>query len=479
MATSLASSKTNIHDQDQVFVVTATSDSATLAIKSSIELSGKVVTVEEAVTKLKSLGIIHGIDIPRIESQIKNKEYNIPVPVARWTPPEDGQDARLDQVIKLTQDGKPQINQDGTADFRNIDNIVQVSEGQVIAQKRLATMGKPGKDIFGNLVAQTFGKDVALPAGANTEIIEDGKKVIAKKSGYLFRKHGVLCVGETYEVTGGVNYKSGNVRFSGDVVIHGTVADGFTVEAGGKLVVEGDVEGAELRAGKGGITVTGGIFGKEKALLKTTGNVHVNLVQQCKIECQELTVTKSLIHCHVKAWNIHAGAPECLVHGGSITCYGDVTLFEAGHEGDRTDIIMLNEEEEELRGNLAKLLLDEEKIKPEMENCEKRLKQIKTMADKAGTAIPPKVALEVKTLITTFSDHKKKLHHIEVEKTMIQDLMKTPSTKRGIFKIIDRPQWGVHLNMFHFEKKLSPEDGKKEFRLVDTQLMSFALASEA
>jgi uncharacterized protein len=478
MASSLTSSKTNIHDQDQVFVVTATAESATMAIKSSIEMSGKLVTCEEAISKLKSLGINHGLDIPRIEAQIQNKEYNVPIPVARWTPPEDGQDARLDQIVKLLQDGKPQINQDGTADFRNIDNIVQVTEGQVIAQKRPATMGKPGKDIFGNLVSQNFGKDVALPAGANTEIVEDGTKVIAKKSGYLFRKHGVLCVGETYEVTGGVNYKSGNVRFSGDVVIHGTVADGFTVEAGGKLVIEGDVEGAELIAGKGGITVTGGIFGKEKALLKTTGQVHVNLVQQCRIECQSLAVSKSLIHCTVKTWNVDATTPGCLVHGGSITCYGDVSLYEAGHEGDRTEIIMLNEEEEELRANFAKLMQEEEKIKPEIETCEKRLKQIKTMADKMGAAIPPKVAQEVKTLIGAFTEYKKKLHHIGVEKTMVQDLMKSPSTKRGIFRIIDRPQWGVHLNMFHFEKKLSPEDGKKEFRLVDSQLMGFTLASE-
>jgi uncharacterized protein len=468
--------KNHIQDQDNVFVVAATPESATLAIKSSVELIGKVVTVEEALTKLNGLGIVHGIDVDRLESQIKGKEYNQAIPVARWTPPENGSDARMEQVIQAAQGGKPQINQDGSADFRNIDNIIQVGQGQVLAVKKPPTTGKPGKDIYGQIIPQIFGRDLALPAGANTEIVENGTKVIAKKAGFLIKKNGILSVGETFEVHGGVNYKSGNVRFSGDVVIHGTVADGFSVEAGGSLTINGDVEASDLTAGKGGITVTGGVFGKSKANIKTTGAFRGNLVQQARIECHELVITKSLMHCEVKTWCVKADVPGCLVHGGSITCYGDVNLYEAGHEGDRTEIIMLNEEEEELRENLAKLVAQEEKILPDVEAVEKRLKQIKTMADKAGAALPPKVATEVKSLIVAMTEGKKKLHNISVEKVMIQDLMKKPLTQRGIFRIIDRPMWGVNLNMFHFEKKLTPEDGKKEIRLVDTQLMSFALA---
>lgn len=468
--------KNHIQEQDAVFVITATPELATLAIKSSVALTGKTVTVDEALAKLNSLGIVHGIDQARIATQISSKAYNQAFPVAQWTPPENGTDARLEAVIDAKQEGKPQINQDGSADFRNIDNIIQVSQGQILAVKKPATMGKPGTDIYGQIVPQTFGRDLALPAGANTEIIDNGNKVAAKKAGFLIKKNGIISVGETYEVHGGVNYKSGNVRFSGDVVVHGTIADGFTVEAGGALTVDGDVEASTLIAGKGGITVTGGIFGKGKALLKTSGAVRVALVQQAEIECKELVVTKAMMHCQVKTWSVKADTPGCLVHGGRLTCYGDVNLYEAGHEGDRTEIIMLNEEEEELRDNLAKLVAQEEKINPDIEAAEKRLKQIKTMADKTGAAIPPKVAAEVKAMIVAMTEGKKKLQNVLIEKNMILDLMKKPLTQRGIFRMVDRPIWGVTLNMFHFEKKLAPEDGKKEIRLVDSQLMSFALA---
>lgn len=477
MATSIASGKSKVQDQDAIFVVTATPDSASLAIKSSVELTGHAVTEEDVRTKLTSLGIVHGIDWDRVKTLLRNKEYNQAIPIAHWTPPENGQDARMEQLIRLGHEGKPQILQDGSADFKNIDNIIQVKVGQVLATKNPPTQGRPGTDVFGNVLPQIFGKDRVLTAGVNTELIENGTKVIAKKGGFLYKNHGVLCVGETYEVLGGVNYKSGNVRFSGDVIIHGTIADGFSVEAGGSLLVNGDVEAAELKAGKGGITVTGGIFGKDKALLKSDGSITVGMVQQCHIECKELIVTKSMMHCDVKTYSLKADAPGCLVHGGKVLAYGDVSLYEAGHEGDKTEIIMLNEEEEELRGSLSKIQQEEGLLQPGIENCEKRLKQIKTMADKAGSGLPPKVAQEVKTLLTTMGEAKKKLQHILAEKSMVQQMLQKPMEKRGVFRIVDRPQWGVNLNMFHFEKKLTPEDGKKEIRLLDNQLVMFSLAA--
>jgi len=468
--------KTTIHDQDHLFVIAGTATQVTLAIKASVELTSKTVTENDVLEKLHSLGIIHGIDRDRIQRQLREKEYNQPIEVVRWTPPENGQDARMEQIIRTQQEGKPQINQDGSADFRNIDNIVQVSEGQVLAVKKPATNGRPGKDVFGNTVPQIFGRDISLPAGFNTRISEDGSQVIAKKAGFLFRQHGTLCVGETYEVQGGVNYKSGNVRFAGDVIIHGTVSDGFTVEAGGSLVIHGDVEGAELSAGKGGISIEGGIFGKDKAFIKSEGTLRVGMAQQVRMECRELVVTKSLIHCQVKAWDVKANTPGCLVHGGTLLCYGDVSLYLAGHEGDRTDIIMLNEEEEELRATLADLVNQENSISPGVEAAEKRLKQIKSMMDKTGAAMPAKVAIEVKQLLSTLTEGKKKLQHLQAEKIMVLQMLETPQEKRGVFRIFDRPQWGVNLNLFHFEKKLTPEDGKKEIRLVGTQLVEYSLA---
>ena len=62
-------------------------------------------------------------------------------------------------------------------------------------------------------------------------------------------ENGTLHVYETPSFSGDIDFQSGNVDFSGDVFISGSVLSNFTVKAQGSIFVHGMVEaGAHLHS---------------------------------------------------------------------------------------------------------------------------------------------------------------------------------------------------------------------------------------
>ena len=76
----------------------------------------------------------------------------------------------------------------------------------------------------------------------------------------------IIEVVNTYVVNGDVDYSTGNIQFNGNVVINGTVPDGFEVKAEGDIVVMKIAESARLEAGRD-IIIKGGVQGKGKGLV--------------------------------------------------------------------------------------------------------------------------------------------------------------------------------------------------------------------
>ena len=115
-------------------------------------------------------------------------------------------------------------------------------------------------------------------AGKGVQVSEDGLTLIASASGSASWVAEKLCVAPLTNVSGDIDFSTGNVRVEGDLTISGTVGAGFVVEASGNIAISGAIEGATVKAG-GNVSVGGGIIGQEVGTIDAEGSVTARFVE--------------------------------------------------------------------------------------------------------------------------------------------------------------------------------------------------------
>lgn len=198
---------------------------------------------------LAKSGVTYGLLDDAIDLALR--QPNLRVLCAKGRLPENGTDARSEYLIDMTQMGKPLEMADGGVDFKNLGLYINVEKGQVLAQKIPATAGVPGSDVCGNAVPSRPGKDVLLHPGANVQLV-DGTKLVAATGGNLMLVGGKMTVAPILQIKKDVDLSTGNIDFAGDVVIQGSVQEGFSVKAGGNVDIAGMVSGGNVQ----GLNVT-------------------------------------------------------------------------------------------------------------------------------------------------------------------------------------------------------------------------------
>lgn len=155
-------------------------------------------------------------------------------------------------------------------DYKAIGTVDGVEKGQVLAVLYPGKDGEDGTDITGVIIKAKIAKKIILGAGAGAEMKDEGT-VVAAIEGRPSAKGNTFFVYKIYEVHGDVELKTGNVKFLGDIVIHGSVREGMTVESGNSILIKDNVAEAEITA-NGDVAIRGNVFhssvsaGKEDVL---------------------------------------------------------------------------------------------------------------------------------------------------------------------------------------------------------------------
>lgn len=261
--------------------------------------NGLPANLEQIQALLNEAGVRAGVQYQTIEQvlQIANSQRN-PVRyaiIAHGIPPTVGRDASFLWRInpKLLRD-RYIINEDGSIDFYNQNNILSVTEGDHLATVHPASEGRNGFNVFGETLAGKSGKPIDVQPGANIEIRNGGTEWFAACSGQYRLHQNTLEVQPLFYVKGDVDFSVGNINFNGDVLIAGNVLDGFEVRAQGCISVIGTVEAAILEAGKN-IEVKNGIFGKEKGKVTAGADVVSNFLQNAVVCAGRDVITGSQI----------------------------------------------------------------------------------------------------------------------------------------------------------------------------------------
>jgi uncharacterized protein len=303
-------------------------------------------TFETMLGFLKNNNVIHGIDEDALRDFEDHPRYGQDVVVASGEASRDGNDAK---VVYTFDTDRSQINlkeTDGRVDFREMNLVQNVVEGQILAKKILAEPGSAGRTVTGKLLPAKAGKDTEISVGKNVTVAEDGSAAKATINGQVIIASEKINVEPIYVVQGNVNLKTGgNVIFLGTVLVKGNVDDGFKVKASGNVEVFGNVGKCIIDA-EGDIIVHQGITAKSGGLIRSGRSVWSKFIENAKVDAGEhvvasegiinsvVTANKKIV-CQGKRATIVGGSSRASeeIHAKTLgSVAGSETILEVGYD---------------------------------------------------------------------------------------------------------------------------------------------------
>lgn len=390
--------------QEQVFVEVGDDEmSAKVTIVPPQSEKDRFSTIDDVRNTLKRRNVVYGIDETRMAeisaklsqfAATKNINEPIEMEVAFGTPVTNGEDARVEYLYKkATEEEAPAPvveDEEGRIDYRAAHKIDNITKGTLLARKIQAAKGMAGMTVTGKPIEAKDGKDIEVVASKGVIVSPENKdEYIADTDGQVIVKDNKISVLALYEVPGDVNLSTGNIDFIGTVIVRGDVKDGFKVYAGEDLIVNGVVEGAELKC-PGKLTIAGGVSGNDKAKIVCQGDANIKYIRNAIVEVGgNLTSAQAVMHCKVTVGGkVTVAGKKGVIVGGQVIAGQEVHAASMGSNfATPTEIIV--GEAVGLRDELQKM---EVELKAALENLDKTKKGIQFLKDlhtKMGGTLPP------------------------------------------------------------------------------------------
>ncbi len=255
--------------------------------------------------------------------------YGIQIPVARGKKPRHGTDAMIEYYFNTKISAHPEMAEDGSVDYFNLNMINHCKEGDLLARIIPEDRGEPGVTVQGNIIKPREVRTCHLHFGNNIQLSEDRLTIRSKVSGHVMLFGDQVFVSNVYEVEN-VDNSTGNIDFDGSVKINGNVASNFVVKVTGDIIVNGVVEGATLEAG-GNITIARGMKGMSKGILRAGGNIISKFIENSTIEAQGFVDTESILHSQVQSGSdIRVTGKKGFITGGRVQAESTIEVRTLG-----------------------------------------------------------------------------------------------------------------------------------------------------
>jgi hypothetical protein len=418
---------------------------------------------------LKRKGIVFGLKQDVLRDVAQNGVYDKEVVIAEGLEPVAGQDAKIVFEVDLEKDARPIEERGGKVDYRNIHSIAQIGQGKAIARKEAATAGTPGKDVRGDEIPATPGKDTAIKAGKNTMMSEDGKYLLATKSGYVYKQGDLVNVGELLTIKSDVDFSVGNIKYSGDVEIFGNVLSGFTVETEGNIHIKGEAESAKIISRNGSVTIEKGIIGKGDMIVSAKHDVGIVFAQAAVVTSEAaVTIEKYCLHCDVTCDTAVGADSHAAFIGGSLTAFSKVEIGVTGNDkGVETKIFVFDKEELAINEKLRELSILERKLNADLDPIKKQLRTKAAILKQAGTQASPRQTEELKKWLDVYNKLAVKLKYVQEKTAGLQADLKKPRQYGGYIKISGDVYPGTELNLYGMSKVIKAHLVNKMFHVRD------------
>lgn len=265
--------------------------------------------LQDVMDVLDQAGVVYGIDQQGIQRTLALRDYDKPIPVAAGRKPLFGQAHRIQYHFNINR-GKPYLEMEfGRINLKELNFIDNRKEGELLAELVPPVAAVSGMKVTGEIIPAEIDSEMEqLKPGMNVLLSEDGTKLLARCDGNVRILNGKVIV-EPLIFVKNVNFETGNLRFDGSVVIEGSIADGFIVEAGGDIQVGSSVGKATLKAG-GSILLKTGINGNGKGVIECGCDLFAKYIESSTVNCQgNILVEEAIMHSQVIA------SRHCVLNG--------------------------------------------------------------------------------------------------------------------------------------------------------------------
>ncbi len=388
---------------------------------------GVDLSADTIIAFLKNNRIIVGINEERVKQFQDSPVYREDYLVAEGIAPQNGADAKIlynfevdNTRVRLQETRSGQIN------FKELNLIQNVVEGQPVAQKVPAQRGKAGKTVTGKYLEALNGKDVAMPVGKNTKIAADGLTIVAEVNGQVLLVKNKITVQEIYVVEGDVSIRTGNITFLGSVFVNGNVDDGFVIKASGNIEVKGSVGRAELDT-EGDIVVSQGIMGKEGGVIRAGKSIWSKFIQNTDVvEAGDMViVSDGIIKSNVMAnRKIICRGKKADIISGNLSASESISARNLGSVSGGNDLMLSVGFDPKSKERLNFLLQKQEMDQKSLEDLKLNLMSLEELKSKRGEL--PKDKEENYNKMNEYKyTLQTDIHEVEKEITQIREYLNT------------------------------------------------------
>ena len=330
-------------------------------------------------------GVRAGMNRDTVRRVIQDRLYGHLALVALGREPVPGQDAAITFHFNRDRALTPELLESGDVDHKNLNAVESATAGQLIVSKTPPSEGEPGEDVRGRPLEARHGRDMRIGQGRNTVLDEDGAALYAECDGHVYVSGGMVHVEDMYVVDGDVDYATGNIDFTGLVLVRGFVREGFQVNTNSDIRILGGVEGAQVITSLGAISIRLGVQGRNKAVLLSEGGVRAKFIAQATVETAgDVVVQESIMHSTITAGrSVLAEGPKGSIIGGAVRAQETVVARFIGSEAHvKTNIVLESLDPESglpVRDVLGK---QRAKVSRELDTCMVTIKKLKQKIDR-------------------------------------------------------------------------------------------------
>ncbi|MCP4020311.1 MAG: DUF342 domain-containing protein [Desulfobacteraceae bacterium] len=267
-------------------------------------------TLEKVTNFLEENCICYGlVEEEEIEKWVlkatkKDKQFIVAQAIA----PQMSKDGSIQYFFETEYTNPGKVRDDGSIDFHDRGDVPFVYKFDLLAKKIPAVTGKAGVSVYGMEIAVPEFTDPSFSSGTGTHFSDNKLEIYSNQNGQPhLDAMGVITVNPEFLVKGDVDFETGNIDFDGNIVVRGTVKEGFTVKAVNLTAKE--IEGATLFL-SGDLNVSSGIT---DANIKTVGNIHTKFIHNSQVlGFGDFTVQKEIIDSNILL------SGKCIVSTGHI-----------------------------------------------------------------------------------------------------------------------------------------------------------------
>jgi uncharacterized protein (DUF342 family) len=335
---------------------------------------GEDITLDLLNDALAEKGVVMGIKDEAVRRIVEGLDYNRRILVAQGVLPRHGQASRVKYHFVTERIPYKELLY-GRIDLKELNYVQNRKEGDLLAELTAAENPVDGYTVTGEILsAQPAGQGEQIRGGINTRKEED-RLYAAIDGNARIEKNEVIV--EPVVTLKNVDYETGNIDFEGSVIVKGSVADGFSIKAGGDIETEKCVGRVTLEAGRS-IILKQGVNGDNEASLTAGSNVVAKYIESSQVSCGgDLLVKEAIMHSTVLVKGnliLSGGRAELL--GGTAIVYGSFWCRKLGGLYEPATSIIIGLDPDSL-GEYRALLTNIEAKRTRLDDLDKKIALIR------------------------------------------------------------------------------------------------------